>query len=312
MRWNQTRLLGTLTCVGALASAVANAGQVTPLSNLSDGSFERQLELPDHQRLENNSPLAQAAANTYQKLPFDPAERMRFVVTYLGVSGGAAEVIIQPPVKFGESWAHRMTGEVKSARWYRWIMQIHDSIEVLMSNGADLAPARFYINQQEGSFRQTKLLEFDLARSVINQQTKRKDREFQRATFPLLAGSKDALGALYYLRSQLASRVPPPQQMDIPIFTSEKTWTGKATFLGTESKKIGKKTYEADVYRLVTTFGGLMEQRGDIKMWFTRDERRLPLYIEASVRFGFIKVTLDEWDPGELRRGQYQAIRHDL
>ena len=116
MRRNHTQLLGTLTCIGALTSAGANAGQVTPLSNLSDGSFERQLELPDHQRLESDSPLAQAAANTYHKLPFDPAERMRFVVTYLGVSGGAAVVIIQPPVNFGESWAHRMTGEVKSAR----------------------------------------------------------------------------------------------------------------------------------------------------------------------------------------------------
>jgi hypothetical protein len=237
---------------------------------------------------------------------------MRFIVTYLGVSGGSAEVILHPPVRHGGSWAHRMTGEVKSASWYRWIMNIHDSIEVLMNNGAEFTPARFYINQMEGSFRQSKIVDFDPPKGIISQITQRKGREEKRATFPFVAGTKDALGSLYYLRTRLASGTQPPTNMDIPIFTSEKTWTGKATYLGTEKKKIGKKTYESDVYRLITTFGGLMEQKGDIKMWFSRDERRLPLYIEATVRFGYIKVTLNEWDPGESRRGRFEPVRHDL
>lgn len=289
-----------------------SAAQKTPLSTLTDGDFERQLDVPSHEPVEPSSLIAQNAHSTYQKLPFDPGERLRFVVTYLGVSGGAAEIILQPPVKRGDSWAHRVTGEVKSARWYRWIMQIHDSIEGLMTQGPEFVPSRFYINQQESSFRQTKLLEFDSAKSSINQLTKRKDREESKASFPFVAGSKDALGALYYLRCRLAGSTPPPTQLDIPIFTSEKTWTGKASYLGSDSKKLGGKTYETDVYRLITTFGGLMEQRGDIRMWFTRDERRIPLYIEASVRFGYIKVTLDEWDPGELRKGQFSTIRHNL
>lgn len=291
---------------------IVSAGQVTRLSTLTDGDFERQIDVPPHELIDKNSPVMQDAVRTYQRLPFDPGERLRFVVTYLGVSGGAAEVIMQPPVKQGDSWAHRLTGEVKSARWYRWIMQIHDSIEGLMAQGPEFVPARFYINQQEGSFRQSKIIEFNSAKGVINQQTKRKDRDEARASFPFVVGSKDALGSLYYLRIRLAASNPPPTQMDIPIFTSEKTWTGKANYLGSESKKIGKKSYETDVYRLITTFGGLMEQRGDIKMWFTRDERRIPLYIEASVRFGYIKVTLDEWDPGELRKNQFEPIRHDL
>jgi hypothetical protein len=234
------------------------------------------------------------------------------VVTYLGVSGGAAEVIIQPPVKHLDTWAHRITGEVKSARWYRWIMNIHDSIEGLAYRGVEFAPARFYINQQEGDYRNSKILEFDQARSQIRQQTKRKGRDEVRSEFSLVEGTKDALGALYYLRNKLAASNPPPLNLNFPIFTSEKTWTGKADYLGSDTRKIGKKKYDTDVYRLVTTFGGLMEQKGDVKIWFTRDSRRLPLYIEASVRFGHIKVTLDEYDAGEAHKSQSEAIRHNL
>ncbi|NBW81600.1 DUF3108 domain-containing protein [bacterium] len=301
-----------LVAIALAQTSATAAAATTQLSTLSDGDFERQLELPPHQQLDANSPLFQDAMKTYQRLPFDVGERLRFIVTYLGVSGGQAEVTIQQPVKTGDGWAHRLTGEVKSARWYRWIMQIHDSIEALMTNGSEVAPVRFYINQQEGSFRQTKIINFDSNKGEVNQLTKRKDHEESKASFPFAPGTKDALGALYYLRVKLAASNPPPLQLDVPIFTSEKTWTGKASYLGSDTKKIGKKTYDTDVYRLITTFGGLMEQRGDIKMWFTRDERRIPLYIEASVRFGYIKVTLDEWVPGENRKNQYSVISHDL
>ena len=286
--------------------------QPTPLSTLSDGSFERQLQLPQSSTVENDHPLREEASKIYSQLPFSVGERMRFVVTYLGVSGGSAEVIIQPPVKYQDTWAHRITGEVKSASWYRWILNIHDSIEGLAFKGSDFVPLRFYINQQEGSFRNSKILEFDHSKSVVRQITKRKERDEVRNEYPLTEGTKDALGALYYLRSQLAGSNPPPLNLNFPIFTSEKTWTGKADFLGSESIKVGKKKYEADVFRLLTTFGGLMEQKGDIRIWFSKDPRRLPLHIEASVRFGFIKVNLDEWDGGESHRTQFEAIRHDL
>lgn len=284
----------------------------TPLSTLSDGKFERQLPLPQSVALESGSALLDEAQKTYSRLPFDVGERMRFVVTYLGVSGGSAEVILQPPVKHQDTWAHRMTGEVKSARWYRWIMEIHDSIETLSFKGAEFAPLRFYINQQESAFRSSKVLEFDQSKGVVRQQTKRKDRAEVRGEFPLSEGTKDALGALYYLRTQLAASNPPPLNMNFPIFTSEKTWTGKATYLGSDTRKLGRKTYETDVFRLITTFGGLMEQKGDIKIWFTNDSRRLPVYIEATVRFGHIKVALNEWDPGFGQKGQFEPIRHNL
>lgn len=305
-------LSSVLTWSLAVQGSPARAAQTGVFSSLSDGRFEKQLSVPEHDPLDAASALYQSALKTYEKLPFDPGERMRFIVTYLGVSGGAAEVTLHAPVKHKDTWAHRLTGEVKSARWYRWIMQIHDSIEVLIQQAEDFVPARFYINQLEGSFKQSKLIEFDVGNSTIHQRTKRSGRDEAQASFPFVNGSKDALGALYYLRAQLAASTPPPLSLDIPIFTSEKTWTGKATYLGSDTRKIANKTYETDVYRLITTFGGLMEQRGDIKMWFSRDERRIPLYIEATVRFGSIKVTLDEWTPGELKKNQMPAIRHDL
>lgn len=278
------------------ASSGANPRKVQ-LSNLSDGTFERQLEVPETTPLTPGSKLMQDALNAYAKLPFDIGERMRFVITYLGVKGGVAEVILRSPVVYEDRWAHRITGEVKSAEWYSWITRIHDSVEGLMDSGEALVPLRFYINQQEGSFRQTKVVEFSVKEGKVRQRTQRKGRDLKTDQYPLSATTKDALGALYFFRKAVPFNAG-LKTFEFPVFTSEKTWTLKAKLEGVEKLKRGGQTFETDVWKITSHFGGLMEQKGDIKMWLTRDVRRLPLYVEANVKFGYIKLQLTEWEQG--------------
>jgi hypothetical protein len=277
-------------------SASGNPKKVQ-LSNLSDGGFERQLDVPPSEALAPGTPLMQDAVKTYATLPFDIGERMRFVITYLGVKGGVAELMMRTPIKWESGWAHRMTGEVKSAEWYAWIMRIHDSVEGLMAAGVDLAPLRFYINQQEGDFRQTKVVEFSQKDLKVRQKTQRKGRDLKSDEFPLTASTKDALGALYFFRKSVptGTRV---KAFEFPVFTSEKTWTLKATFEKEETLKRDGQKFQTDVWRIQSYFGGLMEQKGDVRLWLIRDERRLPLYVEANVKFGYIKLQLTEWDQG--------------
>lgn len=310
---NATANVALVCCLGGLAglgpwyaplqTALAaeskkSAPKTVQLSNLSDGTFERQLEIPDTENLTPSSPLMEKALDSYATLPFDIGERMRFVITYLGAKGGTAEVLLRTPVKWKEaSWAHRITAEVKSAEWYGWVMRLHDSIEGLMDSSAELAPLSFYINQQEGTFRQSKIVMFDEPAGKIRQRTKRKGRAEKPDEFTYAKGTKDALGALYYFRQ----KVPTGQggtKFEFPIFTSEKTWTATAQLVRQEKKVVEGREYDTDVYQLYTQFGGLMEQRGDIKLWLTRDARRLPVYTEASIMFGHIKVALVEWDQG--------------
>jgi|GEM_PF-646348 len=281
------------------SSANAKRTKPTQLSNLSDGLWERQLEVPDTQNLVPDSTVMKEALKTYAKLPFDIGERMRFNVTYMGVNGGTAEVMVRTPVKWGDKdWAHRLTGEVKSAPWYKWITQIHDSVEGLMDSSLELAPLRFYINQQEGAeFRQSKIVNFEQKDAQIRQVTLRKGRELKKSEYPLPRGTKDALGAMYYFRRMVPAEAG-TKSFEFPVFTSEKTWTLKAQLQKQETLKVDGQAFDTDVWRITSHFGGLMEQKGDILLWVTRDVRRLPVYGEANVKFGYIKLHLAEWDQG--------------
>jgi hypothetical protein len=268
------------------------------LSNLSDGSFERQLDIPSSQNLEPNSALMKKALDAYTKLPFDIGERLKFVITYLGAKGGTAEVLVRTPIKWKDGWAHRFTGEVRSADWYRWAVDLHDSVEGIMDSTPEIGPLRFYINQQEAGFKQSKIIDFDIRSGKIKQRTKHKVRAEKSDEFDLTKETKDALGALYYFRSRLAGTTEPLKTFEFPIFTSEKTWTAVAKYEGREKKNVEGIEYDTDIYRLQTHLGGLLEQKGDIKMWLTHDSRHIPVYTEAYVKFGYIKVSLVEWDQG--------------
>ena len=287
-----------LTCTLAFWSCAGLAEPSrtkTQLSNLSDGSFQRQLELPVTTALVPNSPLMIQAVRAYEGLPFNLGERMKFVITYLGVQGGEAEVLLRTPIQWKDGWAHRLTGEVISATWYKWIAQIHDSVEGVMANTPEFDPLRFYINQQEDDFRQSKVVDFE-GQKVL-QKTQRKDRPLKSEVFEIQPKTKDAMGTLYYVRSRLAAD-PKLKELEFPVFTSEKNWHLKAKWEKSEEKKIGKTSFTTDVWQVNSYFGGLMEQKGDIRLWLTQDSRKLPVYVEASIKFGAIKMHLKEWDPG--------------
>jgi len=299
-------------CTLLVFSSLTSAHASDALSTLTSGNFPRQIELPKTEPVSPDTQLGKEARSIYAKTSISPGERIRFSVTYLGVSAGDAEITLRPPVKHGKSWAHRITAEVKSSSWYSWLVKLHDSVEEVSNEALQFTPVTFYINQVEKNYQSTKLLEYNQAALSVRQRSKRLGQDEVQKDFQYPKGTKEALGALYYVRTQLASSHPPPLHLEFPIFTSEKTWTGKASYRGSETRNINGNKYETDVYHLITTFGGLMEQKGDIRIWFSRDERKIPVYIEAYIKFGFIKVTLDEWDPGELQKANFKPIRHDL
>ncbi len=267
-------------------------------STLSDGSFETQLPLPANEAIPPGSPEMMKALKHYEGLPFDVGERIQYLVTYLGIKGGTAEVTVRHPVKWGNSWAQRVTAEVKSASWYRWVVEIHDALEAVFLPLKAFQPARFYINQLEGSFRQTKLIHFDSQTKEVIQKEKRPDRDLKEKRFPLTDRAKDAIGALYHFRTEVNARQGKDRSFGFDVFTSEKIWAAKAKLLRTEVKKVEGFSYDTDVYALDTQFGGLLQQEGDVRIWLTRDNRRLPVYVQANVQFGYIEVNLVEWDQG--------------
>lgn len=303
-----------VTFLSALA-ACPRAQAEPQFTNLSDGKFERQIPAPDSSPLLPSTPHMQEALDAYAKLPFAIGERIRFEVTYLKMPGATAESMVRTPVKWKDKWAHRITGEVISADWFSWLLRMHDAMEALMvgSDGA-FEPARFYINQLENDFKQTKLLEFDTAKGKISQRTLRKGKAEKLDSYELSKATKDAVGALYYFRNLMAKvGATGGGKVEFPVFTSDKTWTAEAKLVGQETIKVFGNTFETDVYKLKTSLGGILQQKRDrdIKLWLTRDERRLPVFCEANVEFGYIELNLTEWDPGfpDSKKKRFDPIR---
>lgn len=284
--------------LGFSSGVLGRAGETARYSTLSDGSFETQMPRPSYPALVPGSKEMTEALKTYESMPFDVGERIRFKVTYLGIKGGTAEVTIHHPVKRETGWKQRVTGEVMSAKWYSWIIELHDAVEAIFGLDTEFTPDEFFINQLEGKFHQSKIVRFHPDKLEITQTTQRKGRDAKDEKFPLEGNAKDALGAFYYLRQQVESRGGGNLKFGFQIFTSEKTWVGNVSWLRTEIKEVEGIRYDTDVYALDTQFGGLLQQEGDIRMWFTRDSRRLPVYVQANVAFGYIEVNLVEWDQG--------------
>lgn len=305
---------GRLIAVGfALLSPVflfADEDKSKKLSTLLKELPPYQIELPNSEPLQPKTPLMEKALKTYAALPFDVGERIRYLITYLGVRGGTAELNVRTPVKWKDGWAHRITGEAINAEWTNWFIVLRDGIEALIDSGETMSPLRFYMNQNEGNYHQTRLIRFDLPNKKIFQRTKRKDKQEVFEEFPFEHEAKDAVGALYYFRKELAAgRFKDKVEFD--VFTNQKTWTAKGELIKRETVKVEGIKYDADVFELRTMLGAHLQQKGKFRMWITHDDRRLPVLIEADVKFGVVKLALVQWDPGfpDVSKKQYPAIR---
>lgn len=300
-----TMFVVTSLAVEFVTPVIKNSLAADPLPHdrftmLSNGKFERQIEPPSSEPIAPGDPLESKMKDTYALLPFDTGERLRYVITYLGIKGGTAELAVRQPVKWKNSasgWSHRFTAEAKSADWASWFITLHEALECITDSTNEFTPQRFYMNQIENKFLQSKIVTFLPAEKKISQRTKRKARDEKIEEFAF-DKAQDAVGALYYFRQRLASGII-EKSFAFPVFTSEKTWQLSGQFVKREKIKVEGNEFDADLFELKTNFGAKLEQKGKIKLWVTHDTRAIPVLIEAEVLFGAVKLSLTDWEQGD-------------
>ncbi len=104
---------------------------------------------------------------------------------------------------------------------------------------------------------------------------------------------QDSLTALYYLRTREDFTAGKPIVFD--AFDGDKSWAIKIETLGRETVKTpaGKfATIKVRAYR------GLFMSEGEVVVWLTDDDRKIPVRIKSKIPIGSIVFTLTSLKPG--------------
>lgn len=229
---------------------------------------------------------------------FGPGEQTTYEVSYMGVTAGRAELTVGwgteqfgrevwPLVCVGETTSLGALYPVKDRFITYWDPQQRRTL------GAD-----FFVH--ENKFRAKERYEYDFASSQAIVTRASPGWPTTEKRIDIMEGTVDLAAAGFSLRNL---PLEAGQVHELPIFTGVKLYKMKATVVGKEllSTALG----DVEVYRVTVNgdFSGKLATQGLMTLYYTTDERRLPVRAEAKLVLGQVRIEAIKYEPGRRYTG---------
>lgn len=216
------------------------------------------------------------AATTYLAGVFEKGETLHFSLSWLGMTGGQARMRVDP----------RPDGHIRiesiavSSSVFAKIYPVRDEIESLVT-ASSFSTVRFRKTLNERNRRKNELTVIDPARQVAL----RKGEEI-----PVPGQVFDPLSTIYYLRTL---DLTPGRKHYFTLLADGKVYTLQADVLRREKIRTPAGSFKTVVVEPKMRHGGIFgDENNRLVIWFSDDERRIPVRIRSYLAVGNITASL--------------------
>ncbi len=222
-------------------------------------------------------------ASTVSAFPIP--ERLEFEISYTGIPAGRA---VQEVNQVGDEI--HIISTAKSADWLKLFFPVDDRIESILISGVPplyIGVPRLYRERiREGWTRFQKDAVFDRNKLEVNTKDFLKNSE---TTQKISKRTYDTLSSFFYFRS-VPLQVGTSYYID--IFDCKKLWNTEVQVLRREEITTSLGRFKTVVIKPLLKSEGIFARTGDMHIWLTDDERRIPVQMKSKVRIGSITATL--------------------
>ena len=217
---------------------------------------------------------------------FTVPEKLVFDLTWTGIKAGTATL---ETVK--ENGNTKIFSTARSADWVSVFYTVDDrTVSVLRSAQAPFViglPVNYRIKLREGRHRRDKEVIFDHANrqaTYVNHLENGKKK-----TYSINGNCFDPLSSFYHIRT-LQYEVG--KSLYVDMFDSKKLWNVEVQVLRREKIKTGLGEFNTVVIKPLMKSEGIFNKKGDLYIWLTDDQKRIPVKMQTKVAVGSITATL--------------------
>jgi hypothetical protein len=216
---------------------------------------------------------------------FPVPERLEFEISYTGIPAGSA---VQEVTRSGNEI--HIVSTAHSAAWLNIFFPVDDRIESVLVQGTQtplMGVPRLYRERiREGNTRFQKDAIFDRQKlEVTTRDLLKKSETIQKIT----AQTYDTLSSFYYFRTVALQT---GKSSFIDIFDCKKFWNTEVQVLRREEIETPLGRFKTVVIKPILKSEGIFARTGDMYIWLTDDERRIPVLMKSKVTVGSITATL--------------------
>ena len=173
--------------------------------------------------------------------------------------------------------------QIRSLAWGNSFFQsfypVRDTV-ISFVNARGMYPLAFHKIVNEGNYKARQHAEYDQKTGRV--QTG--DTAFSVPSF-----SHDVLSAFYYIRTQ---PLAVGKSLELSAVSGKKSYKLKVLCLREETITVPAGTFKTWVIEPVLKDDGLFKAKGQLWIWVTRDERRLPVKMQSKIPVGSVKAEL--------------------
>jgi hypothetical protein len=221
-------------------------------------------------------------------VPFGQGERLVYSIGWYNIVGGTATLDMDE-VDYQGMPVYRVRSLAKSNSFVSVFFPVEDRIESLIDR-VTLNALRLDVKQRQGKRKRDRVTEFDQVNHIATVV-----KDGKQKTFEIPPDVQDSLSCLYFFRSLPSIKVG--ETVTIDVHESNKNWR-----LGIVAQKRERIKTEAGEFMAIRTkakveFEGVFLEKGEVYVWFTDDERRLPVRMDSKIKIGKVSAKLIEYRP---------------
>lgn len=229
-----------------------------------------------------------AAANLihpHSASSFTIPEKLVYDITWTGIKAGTSTLEITET-----NDQIKIVSTTKSADWVSVFYTVDDRIESTLVKNSHVAfgaqPSHYRVKIKEGRHRRDKELIF---RNDINKVTYIDYISNEKIVCDAPSFIFDALSSLYYIRTL---RLEVGKPVHVTVFDSKKIWNVEVAILKKEKIMTPKGEVNTLLVKPAMQSEGIFFKKGDVYIWVTDDEKRIPVKLAAKIAIGYVTATL--------------------
>lgn len=190
---------------------------------------------------------------------------------------------------------HNIRATARNLRKYNWIYEVADTYQTYLHH-LDLNPHRFLRSVNNDGYTKNIRYDFDRPgdRLYIHHMMRRGKMQRADEWVDISPCTFDVVSAFYYVRNLNYDEFETGQEVDFEVFIDGESYDAKIRYDGIEEVKTRLGRYRC--HKVVPSLieGGIFTEGDEVVVYATADRNKVPIYIEAGLSFGKMKIYLQD------------------
>lgn len=217
--------------------------------------------------------------NFGQDIPFKVGERLSYTLQFNIIKMGRGYLSVESNDTISGVQAYHVRFQAKTSKFADNIYRVRDKIDIWL-NTSDLTTLKLLKQLNEGNYHKKYDTSIDYNNSIAITNND---------TLKINGALRDPYSLLYYFRT-----IPLEigQILNFTTFDNKKLTDFQVIIDGKETVETPAGTFPCIIIKPFREGKTLLKNDGDMKIWFSDDELRLPVQIQIKLKFGSMLLQL--------------------